>query len=268
MSTAECASSSRKCPCWQIVGGIFYIKSTWKQNYVSKPWNHPGLNNLVLLQNKVCSSHIAAKERARSSQQMSSPSPNLSSSSSESSRFSPGSPSGSPVRPSISSSSASLTPSRVGSGASPPSDSNLKRSEWREYTQIPAGYNRWKRRPKIYNLDRFSRFGTFLSIPGRHTHTHTHIYIYIYLYMYVYVYIHMCVYVMHFDVYIAIYIYIYYKYVYLCKQCVYIYIHIYLYCHKLKITPFVCLMQKSNKPNHLLPNYVFWKGNGSFQGTK
>lgn len=28
-------------------------------------------------------------------------------------------------------------------------------------------YNRWKSRPKIYNLDRFSRFGTFLSIPGR-----------------------------------------------------------------------------------------------------
>ena len=183
---------------------------------------------------------------------MSSPSPNLSSSSSESSRLSPGSPSGSPVRPSISSSSASLTPSRVGSGASPPSDSNLKMSEWREYTQIPAGYNRWKRRPKIYNLDRFSRFGTFLSIPGRHTH------IYVYIYICIHTYVCVC------NAIWCLYSYIYYAYVYVCKQCVYIYTHIYI----AKITPFVCLMQKRNKPNHILPNYVFWKGNGSFQGTK
>ena len=33
--------------------------------------------------------------------------------------------------------------------------------------QKTVRYNRWKSRPKIYNLDRFSRFGTFLSIPGR-----------------------------------------------------------------------------------------------------
>ena len=32
---------------------------------------------------------------------------------------------------------------------------------------VPARYDRWKSRPKIYNLDRFSRFGTFPSIPGR-----------------------------------------------------------------------------------------------------